>query len=438
MADLTEQMGNQVLKIGGAMIQSSAEFIEELLKILDKNKQDDPMKYTIYQHLQAGKGVYTAFVNDLDKSDMERHLTEQGVAYTFMNLPNDNSKLLLVRDVDKTKAEFAAKLLLAERGLITEFERDEFLQMTPQSKVAVISNMSLSEYELFRERAKDNKLQFAATIDEKGVVSILYNIEDRKEADKSLAQLSWDMTGENGLSYRNAYLAKAETQEVINDLYGKDFADLKGVYIIDAAHPDRVFKIGSKGVAICEKYDNNKSERDNFDEVEKISIKDPEYNEKLQMALAKMEQPVALKVNNIKEREEILHKKMPKLDKQKQKVEFDYRTIYEQEFSAKDEYNVAQKQDTSTRKVSVITTIQNKMKDEKLNPDDAKRIEAHVKEAAENIKKYTIHIPKEKELDRVIEKAKNQKTVNDAKRDFERSMGREMGKGLKKKSQEKE
>ena len=436
MADLTEQMGNQVLKIGGSMIKGSAEFIEELMKMLEKNRLDDPMKNTIYEHMQAGRGCVTSFIKEADIADMSRHLTEQGVAYTYMNLPNDDSKLLIVRDVDRTKAEFAAKLLLAERGLVTEFEKQEFFQMTPSNKVAAISDLSLADYELFREKAKDNALQFAATISEKGVVSILYNIDDKEKAEMAIKQISWDLTGENGKSYQAAYHAKAETQELISDLYAKDLADIKGVYILDANHPERVLKIGAKGVALCEKYDDKLSERENFesDSVEKISIKDPEYKEKLAEALAKIEQPVALKINDIKQRQKELEEKMPKLDKKKQQVEFDYRTVFEQEFSARDEFGVGIQQDTSAHKVTVITTIQNKMKDASLNPDERLRIENHVREASEQVKKYTIHVPKEKEIDKVIEFAKEQKAVNEAKRDFERAMGKAMGQELRKRN----
>lgn len=436
MPDMTEQMGNQVLKLGGSMIKGSAEFIEELLKMLEKNRLDDPMKNTIYEHIKAGRNCTTSFIKDADTKDLDRYLAEEGVAWTYMELPNDNSKLLIVRDIDKEKAEFAAKRLLAERGLVTEFEKHELLKITPQNKLAVVSGLDIAEYELFREKAKDNALQFAATIDEKGVVSILYNVDDREKADIAVKQMSWDMTGDNGKSFREAYKAKAEAQELISDLYAKDLSDIKGVYILDANHPERVLKIGKNGVALCEKYDATKTERENFDveEIEKISIKDPEYKEKLQEVLEKIEQPVALKIQNMKEKEKELADKMPKLNKERKAMEYDFRTIFEEEFSMRDESSVGLQQDTSAHKVIMTTKIQNKIKDNNLNPDEIKAVEAHVQEASDLTKKYTMHMPKEKVIDKVIEHAKNQKAINEAKRDFERTLGREMGKELKKRN----
>lgn len=432
MADLTEQVGNQVLKIGGNLVRSSAEFIEELMKAMEKNAKDDPGKYTLLQYMKEGNKPLTAYVKDGDVGDMKKYLDELGIANAFLSLPGNDSKLLMFRTEDRERVEFATKLLMADRGLVTEFERDEFLQMTGQDKLACFTELSYGEYELFREKAKDNGLNFAATVDEKGSINILYNIDDREKADMALKQMSWDLTGVNGEKYRIAYENKALAQETIKDLYEKEMDD---VYIVDANDINKVLKVGKNGIALCEKYDDREPEKTNFADTEKIRVKDPEYERKLNEIVVKFERPVVLKLDEFKDRKESVKKKMPKLDKKWKEKEQEYQFAFEQKLGYENNYKVDNTQDVSSDKVRFTTLITTEIK---LEEPEKKLVDDHVREAINLVKKYPHFIPKENMLNKIIDKAKNQQAINEAKRDMERALQKEMGKSLKRKGQDKD
>lgn len=443
MADISEQVGNQVLKMGGNFIRSGAEFIEELLKILEKNAIDDPNKNTLINHMKNGGKTYSAVVKDEDVGDLKRHLTEQNVAFVFMPIPGDNAKLMVCRDIDKERTEFATKLLAAERGLIFEFDKHEFINMTPAREMACISGLSLMEYELFREKAREcftkdsegNKqtLKYAATIDDKGNVSILYNINNKDLLDLATKKMAWQLTGRNGDEYQTSYETKIEAQEALKKLYKND---LKEGYIVDAHDPNRILKIEDDKLLFCRHYDPNKTKEENFKDAQVYEFKDKEFVSNLNQLIKKFEQPVLIKEKEFKNRENILKVKLPEIDMEWEERIQPVKKVYEEYISAdgKIDGRDIDKDFSFTRHFE-----ERFLYDEKtIFPveTEKKEVDLHVKSAAEKMQSYQHYKAKDHNLDKHLEMIKKQKEAEQAKKKFEKQQEEKAKQNIKRKEKE--
>ncbi|MEE0929951.1 MAG: hypothetical protein UIM53_03045 [Acutalibacteraceae bacterium] len=436
--DLTDQVGNQLIRLAGGFVKSSGEFLEELMKLLAKNKIDDPNKYTIAKHIENGGSVFTSRVQDDFVESLERHLKEQNVAYMFMDLGDgDNCKMLVIRDIDKQRAEFATKLVMAEKKQLSEFEKDEFLNMTPRSELACVSGLSLHEYEMFRDMAKNNGLKFAATISNKNEVHILYNLNDRKELDMSMKQMTWNLTGRNGDELEAIYRTKAEAQLVIKQMYQKK---AQPVYLVDAHHPNQVIRIDERGIALCPHYDNDLSREANFDDDSAIfvSVSDKKYVKNASELIAKMDEPVVVKVEEMKNIEKVLAKKLPKLDKDWQMKEEQYREKYDEKLKAENDYMLDEVHayDDGFNFTTVVEKDITFDQDEwKLDDKEKKEVDQHVHDAIVKVKTYNYHTPQEKELDKLINAARRKMTYEKAKSEVAKD---EMNKAAKDRKRKKD
>lgn len=435
MAELTEQVGNQVLKIGGNFIKGTAEFLEELMKAIEKNRVDDPNKYTIGEHMKKGGQIYMSQVRDEFVADMKRHLTEQNVPFIFLdNGDDDNCKTLIIRDSDKIKAEFATKLVYAEHGHNVEFEKDEFINMTSKDKLACVAGLSEHEYELFREKAKDNGLKFAATVSDKDKINILYSTDEKDKLDRSMRQMAWNLTGRNGDEYEAAYRTKAEAQEHIRLMHKKK---AKPMYLVDARHPDLVMKVDKNGIMLCAHYDDSLSKETNFENAIQVSVADTRYISSLGEMLAKFEEPVVITEKEFRNRTEVIEKKLPKLDKEWEQKENPFFGLYDQMF-AENAAKLNEKFDSEPN-FSFTTHVESEVVyEEDFHPDnkDLKEIDAHVKESVVRVKTYEYYQPKSNVLLKHLEDIKKRKTIEQAKRKEEANKGREVVKESRKKDKE--
>lgn len=421
MADLTEQVGNQILRLGGNFIRSTAELIEELLKILEKNKMDDPNKYTIAKHIANGGQVYTSNVRDDFVADMKRHLTEQGVAFTFMDINDgDNCKILVIRDIDKKRAEFATKLVMAEHGQMSEFEKDEFINFTPRSELACVCGLGYHEYELFREKAKDNGLKFAATVNKNNTITILYNVNDKAELDMSMKQMSWNMNGRNGDEYQAAYHTKAESIEYMKTLYKKK---AQPMYIVDARHPNKILKVDKEELFMCSQYDDNLSKETNFENAEiKVSIRDSKYVPQLNEMLVKFEEPVLITEKEFRDRNNVIKRKLPKIDKEWEMKEEPYRTLFDEKVTSENEYKMGEKSvlDNDFSFTGFVENDVNYEDTTKLEMTELEEIDLHVKQSVAQVTRYEYYQPSDKHLLKHIEEVKKQRAIDKAKVEVER------------------
>ena len=424
MADLTEVVGNQMLKISGNFIKSSGEFLEELLKLLEKNKIDDPNKYTIMKHIDNGGEVYTSTVKNEFIADMEQHLQEQGVAYIFMDLgDNDDSKMLIIRDIDKTRAEFATKMVLAEKQQLCEFERDEFLNMTPKSELACVSGLSLHEYELFRDMAKNNGLKFAATIAEDNTVHILYNVNETAQLNQSMKQMTWNLTGRNGDEFEAVYKTRAEAQMTIKQFYNKKIKS--PVYLVDARHPNQVIRIDKDGIAFCPAYDKDLTREANFndDRVVFIPASEKKFIARASEMIENLGEPVVVKLEDMKHMDKVLARKLPKIDKEWQEKEEPFREKYDALLKAENDFVLDEEHAYEPGfSFTTITEREITFDKEEWRPDDVekKEIDQHVHDAIVRVKTYHFHNPQEKQLMKLIDAAKRKKTYEQAKSEVER------------------
>lgn len=429
MADLTEVVGNQMLRLSGSFIKSTGEFLNELLKLLEKNKIDDPNKYTIMKHIDNGGEVYTSTVKNEFIPDLEKHLQEQGVAYFFMDLgDNDNSKMLVIRDIDKERAEFATKMVLSEHSQLTEFSRDEFINMVPKSELSCVTGISLHEYELFREMAKNNGLPFAATIDENNKINLLYSVKMQDRMNMSLKQMSWHLTGRNGDEFEAVYRTKAEAQAAIKKAYNKkEMQHSQPVYIIDARDPEQVIRIDKDGIALCNHYDHNLSKEANFqgDSVIMVSYSDKKYAARGSELIAQINEPVVVEPKDMRRAERVIAQKIPKVDREWQEKEEKFREKYDEKLKLSNDFFVTEENmhayDTGFS-FTTFTEHEITFDKEEWKPDDKemKEIDQHVHDALVRVKTYQFHQPQTKELTKLIEAAKRRKTYEQAKSDVER------------------
>lgn len=436
---LTDQVGNQMLRIGGNFIRSSAELLEELLEILEKNRMDDPNKYTIVEHMKKGGEVYTSRVQDDFVEDMKRHLTEQNVAFMFIaDSTGDNYKTLVIRDVDKQRAEFATKLVMAEHMSIVEFEKNEFINMTHKNELACVSGLGLHEYELFRETAKNNGVKFAATVDGHNKVNILYNVNDKAELDRAMRQMTWSFTGRNGDEYLAAYKTKAESQEYIKSLYKKK---AQPMYIVDAKHPERVLKIDKNELSMRLRYDESLSKETNFETADiLVSIKDSKYNERLNEILGKIEEPVVISEREFRNRKDVIKDKFPKLDKEWDDKERPFREQYEEKVTIENEYKMGS---TSVldQSYSFVDDVEYEIDREdriKLDRREQQEIDEHVRQSIRQVQQYTYFEPRSSELMKQIEAVKKYRDIEKAKSDMERETEREFRKEFNRSNKKKD
>lgn len=432
MAELTEQIGNQVLKVGGNFVKSAAEFIDELLKAIEKNRTEDPNKYTIGEHMKNGGQVYMSQVRDEFVADMKRHLTEQNVAFIFLdNGDGDNCKTLIIRDTDKAKAEFATKLVFAEHGQNVEFEKDEIINMVSKDKLACVAGLAEHEYELFRIKARDNGLKFAATVGENNKINILYSTDEKDRLDSAMRQMAWNLTGRNGDEYETAFKTRAEAQEHIRLMHKKK---AKPIYLVDAKHPDMIIKVEKTGVTFCQQYDDTLSKESNFENAMQFSVADKGYITRLGEMLAKFEEPVAITEKEFRDREAAIAKKLPKLDKEFEDKELPYLMEFEKQFQ---EHGAKMSDKFEEVDFSFTSHVEEEIEFEEgiIPPDfnEKKEIDAHVKETVTRVKTYEYYQPKSNVLLKHLEDIKKKRTIEQAKRKEENEKGKEAVRESKKK-----
>ena len=442
--DLTEQVGTQVMRVGGEFVKNSLEFIQKLFKQLEENGLDNnPDAKVVIKYWKDNKDkdkyndphnphkspVYNFHVKDEFVADMKRHLNELGVACIVWDAGNgDDSKLFIIRDIDQQKAEFATKLVMAEHGQQTQFEKDEFVNMTPKSELACVSGLSIHEFELFREKAKDNGLKYAATVDEKNQVSILYNFNDKEKLEQSIKQMTWNMTGRNGDEYEAVYRTKVEAQEYMKTMYKKK---AQPMYLVDARHPERVLKIDKEDLALCLHYDKDLSKETNFENAITLKISDKKYVVQLNEMIAKLEEPVVISEKEFRDREKVLQRKVPKLDQEWEAKEAPYRDLYDEKLKSEHEYRL-NGMSVFEHPFSFTEFVEQEVVfgDNELKPTvtELKEIDEHVRDSMVQVKNYQYYEPKDNQLQKILEEVKKKKTLERAKAETERQKGKEMAK----------
>ena len=425
MPDVNEQIAKEAMKIGGNFIKGTAAFIAELLKTLDKNRLDDPNVATVFKHIKEGGQTFTSYVDNELIADMKRHLTEQNIPFVFVDVQGenrDNCKLLVIRDTDTAKAEFATKLVMAEHGHMTEFSKDEFINFTPKSELAGVGKVSLHEYERFRETARDNGLKFAATINDKNEVTILYNVNDKAKLDAAMKQMVWNMTGRNGDEYRAAYKTKVEAQEYIKMIYKKK---AKPMYIVDAKNPDRIIKVDAKAVYMCHNYDKSLSKETNFEQASAVRFTEKKFVSELNEMVVQMEEPVIVSEKEFNDRDKVIQRKLPKLEKEWEDKEAPYRLVFEEDVVDLKSPKIQDRDldddfDFATYVVEEAVVPEGASLEE-LTDMEREEINQHTHETVSKIKQYDYYVPKDSVLMKAIENVRKQRSEQQARDDAERA-----------------
>lgn len=414
MAEITEQVGQQVLKLGGKFIQGTAEFIAELMEALEKNKMDDPNKWTMADHMKKGGQVYTSFVKNDIANDLAQALAEQNVPFVFLdNGDGDNVKTLLIRDTDKTKAEFATKLVMNRKNALVEFEKDEFVNITPAKKLACVSGLSAHEYELFREKAKANGLEFAATVGANNKINILYNVDNKEKLNASMRAMAWDLTGRNGQVYERAYKTKIEAQEHIRMMHKKQG---RNIFLVDAHQPDLVMKVTKTHVMVCQHYDHNLSVEANFENAAKLSVNETKYIPELGQMLSQFKEPVVLREQDLKDRKTVIQKKLPKLDAEWHEKENVFYGTYDQLF--KENGHKIEDYMRTDPEFKVSEYVIGEIRDEHMHFErgERKELEEHVIESTAKTRVYAYYEPQTNSLLKHLEEVKQRRTISQVER----------------------
>lgn len=242
-------------------------------------------------------------VLDSDRKNIEKWLKKQDVLYAAVRndnqgvVPGFEKSVIVFLEKDSSTVEDAIALANRDKGLINELPATAFLFALKEEKEvpAVVGNVNADEIELFRELAKEHGLVYSVMFDapsdnaKEKTGKILISNKDVLKAAAALQMVSWSMTGKHAKEIlekiKERISVKGEIQKLIANgvekgkttiqVLGKSVTVENAKYIVNQMLPHQYLKVTNAGF-VHFKFGK---------EVARVSKDDPEYNDKLQLAL---------------------------------------------------------------------------------------------------------------------------------------------------------
>lgn len=256
-----EEFKDMSLKVTGTMVSSAKNIAETttnasklligfLIKLVQDGKVDidgngeitlDKMQKIV----DKGESLTSVRVGDEDIEFFKDAMQKEGMLYAVLDINNDDCKnvIFLERDADKIKNVIT--VLQSHTGLRNELAPQVFLNHLNGSNVGIVENVSEIDMELFRQYARDEGLVYAS-YSKNGNINILCNSKDKKEINKILGKIGWDMTSKYAENIREHYKRKKTDRKLLNEVIengGEEY------YVVDAKNNKNYVEISQRGLS---------------------------------------------------------------------------------------------------------------------------------------------------------------------------------------------
>lgn len=171
---------------------------EFLAALLDKTKSYEGKQsvMALQDCVNRGGSLATFLVENKDLQEMQANLVHHNVVYAVVKDMNDpNASRIIFRDSDMRGVKQALKDFEIAHDMLNEVELKDFLSANANKPIHAFQNLSQEEVEVFRFHAQKNGLTFAVQNLTGNKANIFFDGDSIKLADKTLKQMSWDLTG---------------------------------------------------------------------------------------------------------------------------------------------------------------------------------------------------------------------------------------------------
>ncbi|MBQ8248149.1 MAG: hypothetical protein IJZ42_13555 [Lachnospiraceae bacterium] len=245
--------------------------------------EDDNLKVLQAMEVRAQKNkevLRNVLIADEDATEFAEKLKENNVLFVMRDIGKDNAKLFMYMSGDDYSVQKAVNSLMAERGLITEMDAEEFIDVRLKNGVGTVDALNDMELEAFRMYAKSEKLPFAKIRTRDNNNLIIYEPEKSKEVKKVLSAAVWALSGRQGKEISKALDAKIKARR---ELYVA-LEDKKEHVIVSGKNEKNFLLIDEKEAVL---YKNDKK-------VQNVSRENKDFFEKVLQMSDGLEDPVVL------------------------------------------------------------------------------------------------------------------------------------------------
>lgn len=178
---------------------ATVQFFNEFLSaLLDKTQSYEGKQsiMALQDCVQKGGSLSSFLVQNKDLQEMQALLRNHNVVYALVeDKDNPGGMRILYRNSDERNVRAAMKDFEIAHDMLNEVELKDFLSANVGNPIHAFQNLSQEEVEVFRFHAQKNGLTFAVQNLAGNKANIFFDQESVNLADKTLKQMSWDLTG---------------------------------------------------------------------------------------------------------------------------------------------------------------------------------------------------------------------------------------------------
>lgn len=268
-----------------------------LLAIINKDKEKkkaggeeitegaDSVYTEMLKRANKGEILSSVVVPDEDVDSFQAFLNKRNLTFVVVDNPSDDAKFFLYMSGDAPELAKCVTLWQAERGLVTEMDVDLFfenyIEGSEVDSFGSVANIGMCEMEMFRQFAKENKLNFASVQVEQDGNMVIYNPADRYKVQKCLASALLMLEGSDGARIRQQIATRSlNYQKITTSLVDRT----KDFYIVNGKDPKNYVHITADELFY---YKNSK-------EVMSFSRENDDFMERSLRTVTGMAQPVLM------------------------------------------------------------------------------------------------------------------------------------------------
>lgn len=353
--------------------------------------------------IEKGDFMTSVTVADEDIEFYKSAMQKEKMAYVVLDVNNDDCKNIIYLNSDTEKLKNVIALHHARAGITNEVEPDLFLRHIEDKNIGAVRNLTDTEFELFRETAREKDLTFSFYRKDDRV-TVLYNLKDTSMLNDILNVVSWDLTGK----YASTIADKLSIQQFMRRELTNAIKERGDFYAVNAKNSGNYLTLTQEGLAYYK----------NDNKVVEIPRTDKNFASKAREKFKALQNPVVLSKTEFKtpieERELIMQNRYniySAYTAEAIKKSHEHLNNVISKMSLDDENeNPAQVFDDSI-------SYSNYAEYEKLSDTDREELEQHIKNFSEhrcNIDVKEIPV-KDRVLDNIIREAERSKTNSNSK-----------------------
>ena len=277
MFDKTE---DAIKKVATNTLNLTVELQEIIVKMLEERAIEGEVSIKkMLNYSKRGGQLKNFKVSDSDYEQISNALKNYGVAFTAMNLDNQDSKLFIIKQKDEEKVSAILTEININKGLLTEINASDYLNYAKGQDLETIEKMTNVELELFRHYAKDVNLAFTCIAD-KDNNTVVFNAADSAKGDYCLKSTAW-------------LLSSPDSDKIVKSI-NKDYENRKNVVDVVKNRDSHCFIIDKSKKNYIEVTPDGLSQFKNNKLVLSLSDKDDDFLSKAVKMLKEYDKPVVL------------------------------------------------------------------------------------------------------------------------------------------------